>query len=97
MYVNLFLLCTAPLPDDEAKTSIQLIMEDGETLILYPYRFEGGQRLLLPSEASDFIITLLSEGKSFTIKVGRNELAIVPENFQISYENLMSVPIATIE
>ena len=93
MYLNLFLLPARPLSDDPTLTSIQLVLEDDECLTFYPYLFEGGQRLLLPPEATDFIIKLLLEGHCFTFKVGKNELNVIPDNFQNSYDNLMAIPI----
>jgi hypothetical protein len=93
MYVNLLLLPIAPLPGDETRASIQIILEDDEILVIHPHRFIGGQRLLLPPDTSDLLISLLLEGCSFTIKVGRNELQVIGNNFEKSYNDLMSLEI----
>lgn len=91
MYLNLSLLPAAPLPEDERKTAIELILEDGERMTLFPYRFVGGQRLLLPDEATSYLIGLLLDEQSFTMKIGRNELYVVPDNFRQGYDFLIDI------
>ncbi len=91
IYLNIFMLPSVPLADDETHTSIQLILDDGETLILYPYRLRGGQRLLFPPEATKLIVDLLSENRPFLIKSGRHELKVIPGNFENSYTRLKMI------
>lgn len=93
IYVNVFLLTVPSLAEDDRRASIDLILEDGEIITFYPYRLEGGQRLLMPSEATEYILDLLMNEVSFSIKLGRNQLDVGPDNFQKSYEALMKIPI----
>lgn len=95
LYINAYLLPIAPLPEDYSRARLEVILEDGEVMTFYPYRLQGGQRLLLPSEAANFLIELLLEGQGFTIKAGRNEIGVIPDRFDELYQKLMDLPIAT--
>jgi hypothetical protein len=93
MYLNIFLLAVAPLSEDPNKATFELIIEGQAPLRFYPYRLEGGQRLLLPQEVSDYIIELLLSNQCFTIKLGRNQLMVIPQQFEKNYQKLMALPI----
>lgn len=93
MYLNLFLFRASSLPEDPSKTSMDMILESGETLTFYLYRLEGGQRMLFPPEVMEYIIKLLSEGQPFTLKLGRYQINVILDNFEEAYQNLMELPI----
>lgn len=93
MYLNLMLFPAPPLPDDPSRTSAEFIVEGEEPIIFYPYRLSGDQRLLIPDDMTQQMIALLTSEKSFVIKMGRDEIQVVPDNFQISYDNLLTIPI----
>lgn len=92
MYLNLLLLPAQPYPGDPNRTTAQLIV-DGEVSTFYPYCFSGGQRLLIPEEITQAIIENLSEGEISLVKVGYEEIRIVPNNFEACYQRLMQLPI----
>ncbi len=92
-YVNLLFLQAPPCPQDTTRTALQIIFEDQEPWTIYPYLFEGGQRLLLPGDVADSLIQALLEERSFTIQIGRNHLLVIPDNFALVYEHLLALPI----
>lgn len=91
MYLNLLLFPAPPLPEDSSKTCAELIVDGQEPLIFYPYRLSGEQRLLVPDEIAQKIIDLLSENHAILIKVGRDEIQVVSENFDMCYQNLLII------
>jgi hypothetical protein len=54
----------------------------------YAERLEGGQRLSLPEEAIDVIITELLEGRIFTLSIGRFSSEIIPFKFYEAYRKM---------
>lgn len=94
MYINLLILPSAPLPNDPSRTAVELIVGDQEPRVFYPYRLLGGQRLLVPDEITEEIIQYLLDGESVVIKMGRNKVQVVPDNFEKSYDGLMAIPVA---
>ncbi len=92
-YVNLLFLQARPCQEDSERTCLEILYDNQESWVVYPYLFEGGQRLLLPGEVADVLIQALLNGRSFTVRLGRNCLEILPANFASLYETLLSLPI----
>lgn len=93
LYLNLLMMVAPPCREDPSRTKVEIIFEDQEPSTVYPYLLEGGQRLLLPGDAADFLIRLLIEDNSFTLKIGRSQITVIPDNFSIVYEKLLALPI----
>jgi hypothetical protein len=93
LYLNVLLLQVPPCPDDPNKAALTLLLEDGESMIVFPYILAGGQRLLFSPEVTLYLIDLLLDGQSFTIQLGRQRSTIILTNFQTSYDQLMHIPI----
>lgn len=92
-YVNLLIMQAPPCMEDPTRTQVKIIFEDKEPSTIYPYLLEGGQRLMLTGDDADFLIQSLLEEKSFTLKIGRSQITVIPDNFSIVYETLLSLPI----
>lgn len=92
-YITLLLLQAPPLKEDPCLTKVDIIFENQQPWIIYPYLLEGGQRLLLPSAISDQLIQALIDELPFIVKIGRSQLNAIPDNFVQSYEKLLSLPI----
>ena len=92
-YINLLFLKAPPWQDDPTRTSMEIIFEEQEPWIIYPYLLEGRQRLLLPGDNADVLIQAMLENKSFILKMGRSQISVVPDNFFVAYERLLAIPI----
>ena len=95
-YLNLLLMEALPWREDPTRTKAEILSENGEPELIYPYLLEGGQRLMFPGDAADALIQRLLEGNSFIIKIGRNQITVIPDNFSKAYEKLLSLPISEI-
>lgn len=81
LFVN-FLLCTAPsLLDDPCRSSVTILIEGQDPWIVYPYLLAGGQRLLFPSDVASALLELISQDVKFVIRVGRDEILVVGNEF----------------
>lgn len=92
-YINLLFLEAPPCPEDKTRTSLNVLFQDQEPWIIYPYLFTGGQRLLLPGDAADVLIQALLDEESFDVEIGRSRIKVIPDNFSIVYTNFLSLPI----
>lgn len=92
-YINLLFLQIPPHEDDPTRAQVQILFDDQEPWIVYPYLFRGGQRMLLPGDVADYLIQVLLEGYSFTIQIGRSKLEVIPVDFSESYQQLLDLPI----
>ncbi len=92
-YLNVLFLQAAPSPDDPNRTRIEILFEDQEPWIVYPYLLSGGQRLLLPGDCADVLIQALLDDRSFTIKIGRVNLSVIPTHFEAVYSRLLALDI----
>lgn len=92
-YLDLLFLQAAPWSDDPTRTRIEVIFEEQEPWVVYPYLLEGGQRLLLPGDLADVLVQALLDGYEFRIQIGRSHVQVIPENFSAAYANLLSIPI----
>lgn len=86
MYVNAFILEIPSLPDDCSKAELIVSIEN-QSFTVITDRFEGGQRLLVPSEAANIIINALLECKTICLHAGRFQSTIISTGFpQVYYE-----------
>ncbi len=92
LYLNILFLKAPPCKEDPSRTTIEILFEN-DTRLMYPTILQGGQRLLLDGQDANLLIQTLLDGNAFTIKIGRHELTIVPDQFEIKYDELMSLPI----
>lgn len=92
-YINILFLQAPPLQSDSTRTSMEIRFEEQEPWMIYPFLLEGGQRLLIPGDCADFLIQALINNHSFVMQIGRNQINVVPDNFFIAYERLLSLPI----
>lgn len=94
MYINILFLRAMPYPDDPTRTKVEIFFEEEEDpWLIYPYIFEGGQRLLIPKDVSDYLIQVLQQDRSFTLKIGRFETSVVSAAFSKVYLELMNLSI----
>ncbi len=92
-YLNLLFLNAPPYEDNPAYTTVEIVFEDQEPWVVYPHLFAGGQRLLLPGDVADRLIQALLDDISFTIRLGRSHVVVIPTNFTAVYERLLALPI----
>lgn len=91
MYLNAFSL---PFPldsEDPDKTQILLAI-DGKTETIVADRLLGGQRLWIPTDVSEQIISALLNDQVVHIGIGRYQTDIIQENFNCLYSDLNKVP-----
>lgn len=74
-----------PTIDQEQHFSSVWICIDGESYYFTAYRMEGGQRLLLPDEATDLLLYHLEAKKSITIQLENYSATFCPANFPRLY------------
>ncbi len=87
MYVDLLGLEAPPDPTDPFKALITITTAE-ETFDVSAFRFEGGQRLLLPSEDADRLIDLLLNDQTFSLAVGSSRSDVIPNGFSAAYSQL---------
>jgi hypothetical protein len=93
MYLNVFALEIPSDPHDPERAKVFIIFENHESIV-YGYKLQGGQRLLLPPEAALEITEALLDDQSFEIRVGRFRSTICPDHFAESYSKLISIPLS---
>lgn len=86
-YLNALLLDLPFEEDNPSKTSVTINVEEQKFEFLAD-RFEGGQKILLPSEAQNLIIENLLQNKDMTIVVGRYVTEVTAKNFGKIYQKL---------
>lgn len=92
-YITLLCLEALPLKEDPSLTKVEIVFENEESLTIYPYLLEGGQRLLLPPAVAEQLIQALTDDRSFIVRIGRSQLTAIPDNFSTGYEKLLAIPI----
>ncbi len=92
-YLNLFTLRAPPLREEPNRTTVVIEFEQQEPWVVHPYLMEGGQKLLLPGEVSDYLIEALLEGIPFKIQIGRSSIQAISEGFQEGYQSLLDLPL----
>lgn len=83
LYLNALLMEFPCGPDPDH--AIVAITVNGSTMDYVAERFEGGQRLKMPCEATQTVIAALRGGICVDIKVGRYEETLVPDHFEHVY------------
>ncbi len=92
-YINLLFLQAQPWKEDPTRTRVEVLFEDKEPWIIYPYLLEGGQRMLLPGDIADTLIQYLLDDYPFSIKIGRTQIEVITDNFATVYGYLLALPI----
>jgi hypothetical protein len=93
IYINSLLLPVPPFQGNPDLAQLEIEQQDGQVLLVYPYRLAGGQRLLFPADVSQHLIQLLMDNQPFTIKVRSKQICVIPANFLSLYFELMKIPI----
>lgn len=96
LYLNVLVLEAPPHPNDPSRTCVTVLFED-DSLVVYPYLFKGGQRLLFPPDVTEYLINKLLNDQSFTIAVGRRKFDVIPDNFKAGYEQLKQIPAGNVQ
>lgn len=91
MYVNVFTLEFPYTQENDAKTAL-VITVDEVSQTIYADRFQGGQRLLLPPDASEYIILSLLANKKVDIRAGRFHSIVIPYKFESLFHRLNPSP-----
>lgn len=94
LYLNILFLQAPPWAEDSSRSLVTILFPDQEPLMTYPYILKGGQRLLFPTETTDYLINKLLAGESFTIQMGRQKTEIIATYFSVAYQELMNIPLA---
>lgn len=92
-YITLLTGEATPCAEDPSRTCLEILFENQDPWVIYPYLLAGHQCLLLPGEAADVLIQALLEESSFTIQLGYDRLFVIPNQFASVYEKLLSLPI----
>jgi hypothetical protein len=93
MYINILLFEACPWSKNPALTCVDVILDNGKAIKIYPFILKGGQKLLLSEDATAYLLEKLVNGESFTIVMGRRKSKVIPDNFIVCYEQLMALPI----
>lgn len=80
-----------PYMGDPKKALVQVKTED-KTTSYFAIRHQGGQRLLLPDEAKDYIVEKLKSGQFVTISTSGYSSTLTPESFDKKYFLLEKPP-----
>lgn len=92
-YINILFLQAQPLQDNPSHTRLEIVFEGQDPWVVYPYLMEGGQRLLLPGEIADPLIQALLDDCCFTIRMGRNQVNVISDNFSLLYQKFLAITI----
>lgn len=87
IFLNAFTLCFPASDDDDGIVEVDLAIEEQSYRFLGE-RLTGGQRIKLPEDAKQLIITSLLECRSIVVSVGRFQTEIVPGNFEDVYKEV---------
>jgi hypothetical protein len=87
-YLNIHSLPIAARKKDPNTTPLTIEIE-GETFHYLVRRLTGGQRFLLPSEASQQIIDALQDHKEVQITLASYKTSFKPEDFPLKFEKLL--------
>lgn len=90
LYINVFVLAV-PYADDPTKTPVQIEVEELMQTV-YAERFEGGQRVLLPPDATAWILESLLNNQTVKIFVGRYHAEVIPTGFADLYKQFSCNP-----
>lgn len=87
---------SVPFPVDEQNPDkTDVVVEIAQSFyVVRADRLKGGQRLLLPCEATHNIVEALTVGCPVFLTIGRYSVEVVPDNFAHVYEELGKLEIA---
>lgn len=92
--MHLNLLCfVVPTIDEEGTKSTFTVFISDQTFSYVGDLLEGGQRLLVPPDATELITQALLEGVPVVIKLGLFKIELMPDNFGELYCKLISFPV----
>jgi hypothetical protein len=94
-YLNVHSLPIPSTKEDPKAVAVDLLIEE-EKYHFAAYRYEGGQRLLLPEDMVDLIIKALIEKKPLQIKVPGYFTRIEPKGFEDKFEKMQQKAVAKI-
>lgn len=89
MYLNVFSL-ELPSLMEHSDLTLVTVEVDLEKRFFQAHLFTGGQRLLLPDAARDWILDALFQDCSITISTGCYRSVIPPLNFKKLYKSLIN-------
>lgn len=92
MYVNVYSFEIQPEAPNLNSVEVDVAIED-ERQKFKAFIYQGGQRLLLPTEARDLIINALFNKESVVISVGKYSGEIISAGFIEKYDSLMNLTI----
>lgn len=92
MYINVFSLEIKPETPKQNTVPVEVTISE-ETRTYKAFIYQGGQRLLLPSEARDWIADALIDCGIVSISVSRYHADIIPDGFAESYDQLIKIPV----
>jgi hypothetical protein len=92
LYVNIFSLEAQPEECDPTKTMVIFDVGD-DSITIFGDLLEGGQRILLPPNATQWVINLLNSDQEFVVHVGRYSSTIISTGFTEAYQKLMDIPL----
>ncbi len=78
-----------PPSNEDPKGALVIIKAGTEEWRFMAYRLEGGQRLLLPQEATDLLVDLLKNLKKVTLSMSGYRTTIDPEDFPHKFDTLL--------
>ncbi len=91
-YLNIPCREIPPLPDAPRYANVLLIIEE-DYYSFQAIRMEGGQRLLLPDEATDLLIHALLNCVSVVIALPSHYAEICPMRFESLYRKFCALPV----
>jgi hypothetical protein len=92
MYINVFSIEIKPETLTQNTAFVEVKRND-EKQVFQAFLYQGGQRLLLPSQARDYIIDALYCNETIIITTDRYQSEITPNNFSEAYCILLNLPI----
>jgi hypothetical protein len=90
MYINVYSRQIQENPEQPGLVDFSIQINE-ETYENVGYLFEGGQRILMPTDATLLVINALTENKIITISVQQYSSEIIPTNFQKHLKNLNAI------
>ncbi len=88
IYLNVHSVPVPPHQGNQKGAFLKLNI-DGEILRCETYRFEGGQRFLLPSEMAKIVIESLQNNKEITFILPGYRSTIKTEDFSMKFDQLL--------
>lgn len=89
-FLNALMLGFPPAETCEGKINVNVMIAEQS----YEYaseRLEGGQRIKLPEQAKQLIISTLLDGDSVIISIDRYQTVLIPDNFEKVYQELLKL------